>query len=154
MNHTGACLRAVLVLHVRWRRKFAQGDEWHCWSRAWNKCMQGKPEDKGNSTDSPSGVPCHGGTGTRGECTLAELAQRFGVGPNQVMDWKRQLDENAANVFDATSEPRIDEGASARRSDVELVFAEEAMSATLLHRPNDKKVSSSKLLSCPSRRRV
>ncbi|GLU35877.1 hypothetical protein Busp01_57190 [Trinickia caryophylli] len=35
----------------------------------------------------------------KGERTLAELAQQFDVPPNQVTEWKRQLQERAADVF-------------------------------------------------------
>jgi transposase len=35
----------------------------------------------------------------RGELTLAELAQQFDVHPNQVTQWKAQLQEGAAGVF-------------------------------------------------------
>lgn len=39
----------------------------------------------------------------RGERTLAELAQQFDVHPNQITDWKRQLQERASDVFCVTS---------------------------------------------------
>jgi transposase len=35
----------------------------------------------------------------KGEATLAELAQRFDVHPNQINQWRGQLMERAAEVF-------------------------------------------------------
>ncbi|KVD75515.1 transposase [Burkholderia ubonensis] len=35
----------------------------------------------------------------KGERTLAELAQQFDVRPNQITEWRRQLQERAADVF-------------------------------------------------------
>ncbi|CAB3810721.1 hypothetical protein LMG27177_07411 [Paraburkholderia fynbosensis] len=48
----------------------------------------------------------------KSERTLAELAQQFDVHPNRITEWKRQLQERAADVFGAggtaASEPRVD----------------------------------------------
>ncbi len=48
----------------------------------------------------------------KGERTLAELAQQFNVHPTQITEWKRQLQERAADVFSVGStssgEPPVD----------------------------------------------
>ena len=41
-----------------------------------------------------------------GEGTLAELAERFDVHPNQVKQWKQHLCDQAAEVFGAGAETR------------------------------------------------
>ena len=45
----------------------------------------------------------------KGEQTLAELAQRFDVHPNQITQWKSQLLSNADKVFGGGAEaPPVD----------------------------------------------
>ena len=48
----------------------------------------------------------------RGEHTIAELDQHFDVHPNQITQWKAQLQESAADVFgpggNRATEPAVD----------------------------------------------
>ena len=40
----------------------------------------------------------------RGDRTLAELSQQFDVHPNQIVQWKTQLQDHAAEFFATTSD--------------------------------------------------
>jgi len=42
----------------------------------------------------------------RGERTIAEIAGTYGVHPNQVMQWKKQLMDGAGDIFATKSEKK------------------------------------------------
>ena len=42
---------------------------------------------------------------SRGDKTLAELAEQFEVHPNQIQDWRRKLLDNAAELFERNARP-------------------------------------------------
>jgi transposase len=52
----------------------------------------------------------------KGEMTLSDLAQRFDVHPNQITQWKAQLLEGAAGVFDGGARTIFWKVRSARRA--------------------------------------
>jgi transposase len=50
----------------------------------------------------------------KGDRTIVELAEPFEVHPNQIADWKRQLQENAACIFGENQEKEKEMGQTYR----------------------------------------
>jgi transposase len=50
----------------------------------------------------------------RGDKTLAELAQQYDVHPNQIVQWKTQLQERATDLFETAAERKAVNGPSVK----------------------------------------
>ena len=45
----------------------------------------------------------------KGERTIAEIVSQYEVHPNQIVQWKKRLLENVADVFSKKRDPELDE---------------------------------------------
>ncbi len=50
----------------------------------------------------------------KGDKTLAEFAEQFDFNPNQISEWKQQLQESASDVFGDPPKKKIDEDIAKR----------------------------------------
>jgi transposase-like protein len=56
----------------------------------------------------------------REDKTLSELAAQFDVHPNQISDWKRQLQDKAAGVFGGSDEKENEKGPDIQRMQAKI----------------------------------
>ena len=68
----------------------------------------------------------------RGDSTLAELAVQFDVHPNQVSDWKKQVQENVSQVFGGGSKDNVPDVKAMHAKIGELTFENDFLEKALI----------------------
>ena len=77
----------------------------------------------------------------KGEQTLVELAARFQVHPNQVTEWKKQLQDRAAEIFDREKKSQEPDVKELHAKIGQLAMENDFLSVALgrIHGPSAKK---------------
>lgn len=71
----------------------------------------------------------------KGELTISELASKYDIHPNQIRQWRKQLLDNASEIFSRKRDPRIEELEQVKdelykkigRQDVEIDFLKKTL---------------------------
>lgn len=74
----------------------------------------------------------------REQQTLSELAAKFGLHPNQISDWKKQLLSSSASVFEASKKPEEPSDPEGEKDELYKAIGQLKMENDWLKRKSDQ----------------